>query len=278
MFRDRRLLIATRHGKEKVIQPVLEKNLGVHCFVSHDFDTDQLGTFTGEIPRVDSPLETLRKKCLMAMEHTGADLAVASEGSFGPHPHVYMIPANEEFLILIDHVNQLEIIVRELSISTNFSSQEITSYDSLKNFAESAGFPSHALILRDDRDSTRDVVKGIQDEQVLKNEFERMIRQYGKLYAETDMRAMNNPKRMEVIAAATVKLVTLVHQTCPVCGTPGFDIIKIIPGLPCANCSLPTRSAHSHMYGCKKCGCEKEELSPNKKETEDPMYCDYCNP
>jgi hypothetical protein len=35
--------------KGKVIAPLLEKNLGVICFVNENFDTDLLGTFTGEI-------------------------------------------------------------------------------------------------------------------------------------------------------------------------------------------------------------------------------------
>jgi hypothetical protein len=49
LFKNRRLLIATKHEKEKVIA-LLEKN-GVICFVNENFDTDLLGTFTGEIER-----------------------------------------------------------------------------------------------------------------------------------------------------------------------------------------------------------------------------------
>lgn len=44
-FSGRRLLIVTKHQKEEVIAPLLEKALGVSCFVSKDFDTDSLGTF-----------------------------------------------------------------------------------------------------------------------------------------------------------------------------------------------------------------------------------------
>ena len=33
MFKGRNLLIATKHEKEKVIAPILEKELGVKCFV-----------------------------------------------------------------------------------------------------------------------------------------------------------------------------------------------------------------------------------------------------
>ena len=82
MFNGRRLLIVTKHQKEKVIAPLLEKELGVKCMVTENFDTDVLGTFTGEIERVHDPVTTARNKCHMAMELSDCDLAIASEGSF----------------------------------------------------------------------------------------------------------------------------------------------------------------------------------------------------
>ena len=61
MFEGRKLLIATKHKKEIVIAPILEKELGVTCFVAPDLDTDELGTFTGEVERRDDPFTTARK-------------------------------------------------------------------------------------------------------------------------------------------------------------------------------------------------------------------------
>lgn len=46
MFKGRNLLIATKHEKEKVIAPILDKELGVNCFVVTNLDTDEFGTFT----------------------------------------------------------------------------------------------------------------------------------------------------------------------------------------------------------------------------------------
>ncbi|MFM8711078.1 MAG: DUF6671 family protein, partial [Sphingomonadales bacterium] len=86
LFTGRKLLIATKHKKEIVLSPLLEAALGVHCFTDDRLDTDLLGTFTGEIERLDDPLTTARKKCEQGMALTGCDLAVASEGSFGAHP------------------------------------------------------------------------------------------------------------------------------------------------------------------------------------------------
>ena len=101
-FVGRMLLIATKHGKEKVLTPLLESSLGVHCEVAHELDTDVLGTFTGEVERLDDPISTLRSKCHMAISNGEYDLVVASEGSFGPHPFYSFIPGDEEFIMLLD--------------------------------------------------------------------------------------------------------------------------------------------------------------------------------
>jgi hypothetical protein len=46
MFKDRTLVIATKHAKERAIAPILERELGVRCISSEGLDTDLLGTFT----------------------------------------------------------------------------------------------------------------------------------------------------------------------------------------------------------------------------------------
>jgi len=62
MFKGRSLVIATKHEKEKVIAPLLEQALNVVCFIQEGFDTDTLGTFTGEIERELDPIATARQK------------------------------------------------------------------------------------------------------------------------------------------------------------------------------------------------------------------------
>ena len=278
MFQDRKLIIATKHEKEKVIAPLLEKALGVSCFIDGNFDTDLLGTFTGEIERELDPLATARRKCLMAMELNNCDLAVASEGSFGPHPSMFFASADDEFLIFIDKKNSLEIIERELSTATNFSGKEIKTEAELMKFADSVKFPSHGLILRKAKDEYNGIIKGITDTDRLKEGFNKLLHEFKSVYVETDMRALYNPSRMKVIEAATQKLVTKLNSLCPQCSTPGFGITDVKKGLECSLCGSPTNSTLSHIYVCQHCQYTKEELYPNKKTTEDPMYCDYCNP
>ena len=248
MFKGRQLVIATKHGKEKVIAPILEKEFGVKCLVALDLDTDKLGTFTGEVERKDDPITTARNKCNMAMELTNCDLAIASEGSFGSHPTIFFIPADDEILILIDKKNGLEIIARELSTETNFNGSEIKNEKMLLEFAANTNFPSHGLILRKSRDEYADIVKGITNEEQLINVFYSLIDKFGTAYIETDMRAMYNPTRMKVIESAAKKLSEKLKVLCPVCNMPGFGITDAKEGLPCEICNFPTRSTIIYIY------------------------------
>lgn len=276
-FSQRKLVIATKHHKEKVIAPLIEKALGVESFVSENFDTDTLGTFTGEVERKDNPIETVRKKCLTAMKLNNCDLGIASEGSFGAHPHMFFATANEEFLILIDQQNELEIIARTISTSTNFNGQEIENEQELLAFAKQAKFPSHALILRPKKDENKNIFKGITDLKTLKSIFRELKEKNNSVYVETDMRAMYNPTRMEVIEETTQKLIEKINSRCHQCQTSGFGIVDTILGLPCEYCGQATQSIQYYVYECQKCGFQHQQANPNKT-TEDPMYCNFCNP
>jgi hypothetical protein len=278
MFKGRSLIIATKHEKEKVIAPLLENGLGLVSFVNADFDTDTLGTFSGEVERKSDPIATARQKCLLAMEMSNCDLGIASEGSFGAHPSLFFVSADDEFLIFIDKKNDLEIIVRELSTETNFNASEIKNEKELLEFANLVKFPSHSLILRASKTDNIHLIKGITNLENLKKLFHLMLLKFKNVYAETDMRAMHNPSRMNVIKNATKKLLEKINACCPECALPGFGITDTKKGLPCSLCGLPTKSTLSFVYSCKKCDYKKEKKYPNIKTTEDPMYCDYCNP
>jgi hypothetical protein len=57
MFQGRKLLVATKHQKEQVIAPILEKEFAVQCYTSDSFDTDLLGTFSGEVKEKNDALK-----------------------------------------------------------------------------------------------------------------------------------------------------------------------------------------------------------------------------
>jgi hypothetical protein len=277
-FEGRRLVVATMHGKETIIGPILRDALGVEILVPSNFNTDIYGTFSGEIERTVDPVEAGRIKCIAACELTGCDLAIASEGSFGPHPSMLFLPGDDEILVFVDLQNKLEIKVRKISSITNFGGDLFTEWTSARKFAEASFFPSHSLIIRKAKNNNEHTIKGIASWDELQENFELFIGKYGAAFLETDMRAMCNPARQKVIEEVTLKLVQTIANSCPKCQVPGFDIKLARAGLPCSQCGSPTRSTYSFVYECLHCEHRSEVKYPNGRENEDPMFCDYCNP
>lgn len=278
MYKGKSLVIASMHKKEKVLAPLLLQKLGVSCVIPPDFNSDTFGTFSGEIHRSKDPLDTARDKCTLAMQITNCDLAVSSEGSFGPHPFIPFVNCDHELLLFVDRKNKIEISWNEISLKTNFNGAYVKSIKELKSFAKAVKFPSHGLIIRKSPDSKEPIHKGIHDQKELVDLFEFYHRSFESVYVETDMRAMHNPSRMKVIKQAGLKLIRKIKSKCPSCRHPGFSVIKNLAGLPCEQCHMPTKSTLKRVSACLKCKFEKEQMYPNKKLTEDPMYCEFCNP
>jgi hypothetical protein len=276
-FEGRTLLLPTKHGKERVLAPILEKALGVRLVVA-DIDTDALGTFSGEIERTLDPVSAALAKSRLAIERFGADLAVASEGSFGPDPFVGMVPVNEELLVLLDDKERLQIQVAVRSTDTNFSASEIVNRHQLEQFANKTQFPSHALILRQSEGSLKNLHKGITQWDELYSIFELIRAEHGSAWVETDMRAHLNPSRMDIIASAAHRLVERIQSTCTACGAPGFGITKQVSGLPCDWCGTATRAELYAVSECQRCGYSQEDWFRKGRKTEDPAYCERCNP
>ena len=277
LFENREITIATKHGKERCLAPLLESALNLRCTVPHQFDSDVFGSFCGSVQRKRDPLTTARMKCVGAMALTGTDMAIASEGSFGPHPESFFGAVDDEIVLLVDRKNGLEIVGRAISAETNFSGMTVRSESELLDFANSALFPSHGLMIRRLKDHPIDLHKGLTDNKTLLNHCRRLLRLYGEAYVETDMRAMLNPSRMKVIAMAAKDLIKRALSNCPECNTPGFGITDTRPGLPCELCGFPTKSISSLIYACRKCG-HRDEIKSQNRKTEDPQYCDNCNP
>jgi hypothetical protein len=272
-FEGREICIATMHGKEKVIGPALEEAFKMKYSVAA-FDTDLLGTFSGEVERLLTPLEAAREKCRLALEMNDAEIAIASEGSFGTHPTLYFMPSDEEILLLVDRKNDLEIAVKHTSLQTNYGYYSTESEEPVADFLKRVKFPSHALIVK-----TADYIeKGIQSREQLDRAINACFSLHGHYQLMTDMRAMYNPSRMSVIQEATDKLIQKMQSQCPGCSRPGFRITDALKGLLCSTCSMPTRSVKTVIYSCEGCHYTEKSDFPEGKTEEDPMFCDFCNP
>lgn len=273
---ERNILIATKHKKELVIAPILEKNFKMNAITSFAFDSDTLGTFTGEIERSLGPIKTVKLKAKKAIENTDFDLVISNEGSFGPHPVLFFSPCDEEFLYLYDKKNDFEILVKSLSTTTNFCSKELYSEKELVDFLSDVKFPSHGVILKDIETNT--FHNEIKSEIEMIAVFQNLLTKNGKVPCETDMRAMFNPTRMENIKELTQKLVEAINLICPKCLYPGFQITEAKKGLPCELCHLPTESTLAFVSECKACNYREEKRYPHDKTVEEAMYCNFCNP
>ena len=274
-FSGRQVVIATKHQKEQVIGPALQEAFGMEYVVTEKVDTDLLGTFTGEVERVLTPVEAARQKCILALAECDADFAIGSEGSFGPHSKLYFLPADEEILLLLDRKRELEIVVKHTSLQTNYASFEMGSEEDLFVFLQQVKFPSHGLHVKSPAGY---VAKGIRSEDRLNQAIQEAVNRFGTYTLETDMRAMNNPTRMAVIQKLAGKLVKKMKSCCPSCQRPGFSPTDIIRGLLCSCCSLPTKSIKSLIYSCEGCHYTNCIDFPDSKMMEDPMFCDFCNP
>ncbi|MGQ9866358.1 MAG: DUF6671 family protein [Pseudanabaenaceae cyanobacterium] len=270
IWRSATVAIATMHGKERVIGPLLAEAWGLRALVPTGLNTDAFGTFTREIGRPGDALVTARRKAMAALDCTGGAIAVASEGSFGPHPDCPWAAVNRELVVLIDRVRGIELVGEALSWETNYRQARVSTREEAQAFAEAVGFPDHGLVVGE--------VKGVRDWETLAQAVQTGLTQAadGTLWLETDMRAMHNPTRMQVIAQATQDLVAKGRSLCPACGWPGFAVTERLPGLPCACCGSPTLLTRSHRWVCQHCGHQKEE--PVAETTADPTYCPFCNP
>lgn len=282
LFADRVAVIATMHKKEQVISPILETELGIKAIVPSDFDSDRFGTFTREVKRLGTQIEAAKFKAEQALAITGKTLAIASEGTFGPHPFVPYLSCNREIVLLLDKDNDLEIIGEEFSTETNHSHQTVKSVEEAFEFAKKVGFPGHGLVVMFEetpKDNSQ-VIKGITTQEKLEEAVSLFLKESlnTKVHLETDMRALYNPTRMKNIEKATLNLVEKIKSLCPKCDWPGFSLTDRKPGLPCALCNMPTHLTLAAIHQCKKCGFQKEMLFPDGLKQADPSQCMYCNP
>ncbi|MDY0256686.1 MAG: hypothetical protein RBR00_05825 [Gudongella oleilytica] len=278
IYKDRKIVLVTKHGKESVIRPVFEGETGCQLVTETRLDTDRLGTFSREIRRPKSQAHTARLKIKKGMKLSKADIAVASEGSFGLHPTA-SIPWNVELVMMYDRKEDLEIYGIHESPDTNYGHRSVKTYAEALQFAQEAGFPQHYLIIRPENEKSKHIIKDIDSFDKLRDGFFwcKSRSKSGNVFMETDMRAHANPTRMKNIEKATQNLVSNLLSFCPECHVPGFIPREAIGGLPCEMCGRESEITMKLVYACGKCGHRQEQLFPNGRFAS-AEYCHHCNP
>jgi len=274
----KKIALTTKHDKLRLIKPAFDEYVGCELF-EVNLDTDQLGTFSGEIERVASPRETAIQKARLGMRETGLLLGIASEGSVGPDPVVPFIHSNIEQLVLVDDQNG--IVISEIHRSFEITAATITTApdQDLTSFLEKADFPNHALIVRTNTQIKSSCIKGITDYEQLMDAIDTssQLSPNGFVVIESDLRAMHSPSRQRNIEEVAKLLARRVNLLCPNCRMPGWGRVGYEKGLKCSECELENPDAiRQEKLGCVK--CDHVELGKVIFSTLNPAQCNFCNP
>ncbi|MBB4065381.1 DUF6671 family protein [Gellertiella hungarica] len=275
-------VLASMHGKEEAFAGPLLDLLGLRLTVAEGIDTDAFGTFAGEIPRRMGMLETAIAKARLALDRSGADIAIASEGSFGPHPHIPFLAAGVELAVLVDE--RRGIVIQESLIDDQpvYHHAEVTDMGELEAHLVRMDFPRHRLIVRPCLPGARGgaTVKAIDDGKTLAEAVKAASAASldGKAFVQTDMRAHMNPRRMTTLKRLAARLAERAACLCPGCASPGYGAVRMEGGLPCEDCGFPTGQPLHAIFECVACDHREKRPRPGQPEKASSVFCAVCNP
>lgn len=281
-YRGACIIFTTKHAKSIAAAKPFWQKLGA-SMLEYPLDTDALGTFSGEVERQGNALECVRRKCEWGIETLGdkVEYGLASEGSFGPHSQIPFLPCDQEILYFIDRKRSFHLHLVHVTEKTNYQMKAVSSLEELHEFAKSAQFPSHALIVRpnDKKDSSL-LLKGIDTPKALEQAFHASVKASGDglAWVETDMRAQYNPSRMEAISELAAKMAERLVTECPKCVAPGWGRVNVEKGLHCEYCDQPTKLIAYEIYGCVLCDHKEKHSRADGLTVAPQMNCGWCNP
>lgn len=273
-YQSQTAVLTSKHQKLELIGAPLKSAVGMNL-IEEALDTDQLGTFSGEIERVGSTLETAIKKAKLGMNATGLSLGVASEGSIGPDPFVPFLVSNIETVVFVD--SELDIVVSETVRSMEIASASVKALpgQDLIEFLAKIGFPEQRVIAR----GSTAIEKGIGSLDELGAAIQRLSpqSQNGEVLIEPDYRAMYSPTRRVNIQKAAQALAVRIASLCPECACPGWGKKDFVRGLICSDCGTSHQDAVAReLQACV--GCDYVQPGKLVAESLDPSRCSSCNP
>lgn len=274
-------VLANMHGKEAAFGPILAGRLGVELTVPEGIDTDALGTFTGEVAREGSVEEAAMAKAALGLAFTGGDLALASEGAYGPHPQIPFMPFGVEVVAWVDHRIGLTLVEEVHDERPVYDHVELGPGEDPDPFLARIGFPAQKLIVRPgQKDLGPRISKGIGNRAELAEALAqaRRLSPDRKAFVQTDMRAHCNPRRMETLGRLAQKLAARLETPCPACAAPGFGRTSVDRDLPCSWCGEPTHLVRAELWSCCACAYREDRPRCDGRAEADPGTCPRCNP
>ena len=209
------VLIATMHGKEAVLGPQLAE-LGFQVLLPLDYDTDLLGTFSGDVRRPGTAIEAALEKARRACIATGVPRAISSEGSYRPCQTQFPGARNAEILAFVDMESGHEVVEVMTDLPTTFVKGRVPadfSSPQVQALLSSMGWPdARAMVVPEDPGHgvvmPEWVFKGLADAPSM-IEAMRVCAAHssdGQVHLESDLRAHMNPSRMASVASVGERL------------------------------------------------------------------------
>lgn len=279
-FAGRVAALATMHGKEAILAPVLERELGLRVVVPGGLDTDRFGTFSGERPRLGDQRRAAHAKAEAGLRLVPeATIAVASEGSFGPHPSLAWLGSGFEIVLLVDALRGVTIAGEDLTLDTDYEARIVTTAD--EAVAALRGVDPGSAVTISAADARAPIVgglafKGLRDDGAVAAAVARVREAATHAWVATDVRAHENARRRASIRRAADDLVRRCRSACPRCAAPGFWRDRLAGALPCADCGAPTARPAIEIRRCVACAYEDERAAGSR--TAPARDCARCNP
>ncbi|MGK0741995.1 DUF6671 family protein [Leucobacter sp. Z1108] len=273
-YRGAVIAFATMHGKEQLARGPFHTILGATVLGVAGIDTDQFGTFAGDIPRTLPPRETARAKARLGIRTAGLTAGLASEGSFTTE--YGWSTRHNELVLFLDEDRGIEVVEsRTASFPLPPGRHILTSAQAL-SYATSLGFPHQGVIVQAHHDHGSHAHKDTHSPAELEITVNRLLDQNVPVSVLPDYRAHRSPARADILRDLCSRMARRLSTPCPGCRSPGYGRVKTIPGLPCGTCGQPTHLPAADIHACST--CDTTHTRPRTSTLADPQWCETCNP
>ena len=276
--------LVSKHKKADHIAGILNDAFGWQVNANETFNTDMLGTFSGESERTLTALECAIYKAEKALTLCNDDIGLGSEGSFNPDAYGVMT-VNQELLACMHRKHGLLAVgkaIRPVHVKTWTLQRD--DIGALNEIIEALP-QNQALLMRLIDPSERNIsvqygniYKGLLSREQIHAAFAALSETDAALQLEVcyDLRAMHCPERQVTLGLAANNLVERLQSVCPQCNAFDFYAEVRVPGLLCETCQLPTSMTKAFKATCNH--CDFKSLKPVEQRFAETVNCPFCNP
>ncbi|WP_420220544.1 DUF6671 family protein [Mycobacterium marinum] len=271
------IAMGTMHGKEHQVAPAFATTLRARVVAPAGIDTDQFGTFAGEVTRAKTPLAAATAKARIAMGSADVPYGLASEASY--HTWYGMAAMHEEILVFVDDTRDIRVFEGVNVPGAPGPPTVVDTADDAVRAAHRFGFPQQGAIVKTRIGGQVQVFgKGITDADTLIQVVGAAMAagDHHSVMVEPDLRAHHNPTRRDVLTTLAARLANRLATHCPSCSCPGYGKVAVREGLACRTCGWPTSVVSADILACP--ACEHYARVERNQALADPRHCPQCNP